>query len=101
MGMGRDSRKTRFSLGCPPRALRPPTSHRQGDSRLCLDGSTLSWVPAKICQSCWVRTSCQNWGSESQDDHVSSWGVEEPATPEGCWSQSEDLVAMTSLKSGP
>lgn len=76
-------------------------SHPWGDSRLCPGPSTLLGFRAKISQSCRVRISCQNWGSESQDGCVASWWTGAPSTPEGRWSQSDDFLAMMSSKAGP
>lgn len=84
-----------LSPGCPQAA---PIPHPQGDS--LLRRWSLLWVPIKICQSCSVRTSCQNRGSGSQGDCVSGMGGPVPAL-EGCRSQSEDLAARTSSKGGP
>lgn len=97
------NRRTRFNCAAPgqPPPTPPPSPSPAGGSRVCCSRSPLLWVPAKICQSCSVRTSCQSWGSESQDAGVSSWWAGASSTPERCVSQSEDLAATTSSKCGP
>lgn len=53
---------------------------------------------ARVAQ---LEHPAKTWGSGSQDSCTSSWWTGASSTPEGCWSQSGDLTAMTAWLMAP